>query len=108
LPDYPGTVQFAHPFLPRHYRAWREAFYAREKANGDENNAIVVTGNNELSAYLSNMWGDVLAVCELSLENLPPDALTDATGESTPVTVGAWLIPIFQEQYFKTHLTMGG
>ena len=101
---YPGSVSFPAHFTMPHFRAWKEVNEVlselgtdgMEKFIGMRVERKMASGYYELSQpFDSRQWQMVLAMVEdFNLKNLPPAALKDESGESAPLEILAWLIPL--------------
>jgi hypothetical protein len=110
LKRYPGTVSFPEHFTMHHYRAWRETndnLRAMENQGLQFNALTIGYGNGRAATYFDcRQWASVLALADIRLENLPPAALKDTSGESTPLEVLGWLIPLTLDIYIGEKLNL--
>lgn len=112
LRQYPGTVSLPQHFTLADYRRWSKANEKLLKIESDELE-LAMTGSYSANgsgprfdSFDPRQWAHVLAVCSFDLENLPPKATTDDSGESTPFEVMAWLIPIVLNEYIPEKLNL--
>lgn len=110
LKRYPGTVAFPEHFTMQHFRAWKEVNDALHKQdeNGEPFRALSMgyTNGRRLAQFDCRQWAHVLSMADIRLENLPAAALTDSSGESTPIEVLAWLIPLTLDVYLAEKLNL--
>lgn len=105
---YPGYVSLPAHFTMAHFRQWR-AVNDRLMEIEDSGGVGVVgsfNGGSEFASFDPRQWAHVLAVADLHLDNLPPDALIDESGESTPLEVLGWLIPLVVGEYLPEKLNL--
>ena len=111
---YPGTVTLPAHFTMPHFRAWRATNERLRDVETAEDFTLCVTGSfangsDEKAPFAKfdpRLWAHVLAVADIQLENLPDDALTDESGESTPIEVLGWLVPMVVDGYLPEKLNL--
>lgn len=95
LEHFPGSVTFKWPFTLADYKRYREF---GKRIVGDDERLIILTRltKDKDMVYYADDWGGVLLFANLtSIASLPPECLTDETGESTPKLLADWLIPLY-------------
>ena len=121
---YPGSIKFKEHFTLKDYKEWKRivspylqkmAARIQEAGHKDLNGATkdasvlayaeqiagkhaVSDGESMPAIIFAWQWAYVLAFAEeIDLENLPPDCLTDESGESTPEVIAMRYIPVVME-----------
>lgn len=91
------------------YRAWKKVNDRLMEIEADAaryGTSMSYNGHDGFAVFDPLQWAHVLALADIRLENLPPEALADDTGESTPVEVLSWLIPLVRDDYLGEKLNL--
>lgn len=107
LVNYPGTVQFPEHFTMPVFRSWKTANDELLEIEETSDRYAWRRGDDGgLSIIDPLQWRHVLALAVLNIDNLPVEALTDKTGESVPLEVLHWLVPLTLDEYLTEKLNL--
>jgi len=107
-------VSFPTHFTMGHFRRWREVNLRLQEVEQADDFIFGLSGAypnghepaQQYTQFDPRQWAHVLAIADIHLDNLPDGALTDETGESTPIEVLAWLIPAVMDGYLAEKLNL--
>jgi hypothetical protein len=111
LAQYPGVVHFPAHWTMANYRAWHKVNEKLKDIQDKDFSGLTMSysANGDgprFDLFDPRQWAHVLAVCSFELANMPPEAFTDDSGESTPYEVLGWLIPIVMNEYIPEKLNL--